>query len=209
MARLARFLAGFAVLHVLVVAAGFLLPLETWKRSRAYEGIVLTFEAQALAARLRPYERDYVLASDGYSSAVTLAYHARRHFPVFGEASSHARHDDILTDYRALDGRNILVLRKTAPREEEYAPYFREVELRPLELRGATFHLVLGRGFDYTAYRDGVLGPVRDKYYAIPAYLPQGACYFCERYFPDGSRACRSRRGGDATAGIASSGLGQ
>jgi hypothetical protein len=25
---------------------------------------------------------------------------------------------------------------------------------------------------------------VRERYYAIPRYLPQGPCYFCERYFP-------------------------
>jgi len=42
---------------------------------------------------------------------------------------------------------------------------------------------VFGRGFHYTAYRDGVLAPMRDRYYRIPAFLPQGACVFCERYF--------------------------
>jgi len=24
---------------------------------------------------------------------------------------------------------------------------------------------------------------VRDRYYRIPAYLPQGRCYLCERHF--------------------------
>ena len=56
--------------------------------------------------RLKPYADDYAFASDGYSNAVTFGYNARRRFSVFGEASSHARHDDILTDYRALAGRN-------------------------------------------------------------------------------------------------------
>ena len=182
--RVLRFLAVFAVLHAAAIAVAAQLPLETWKRARLYRSVVLTFDAGNLLAQLKPYERDYVFASDGYSNAATLAYNARRYFPVFGEASSHARQDDILTDFRELDGRNILVLRKSAPGVDEYAPYFREVELRRIALRGAVFHVVLGRGFDYAAYRDGVLARARDKYYAIPAWLPRGACYFCERYFP-------------------------
>jgi hypothetical protein len=43
---------------------------------------------------------------------------------------------------------------------------------------------VKGTGFDYPAYRDGVLAEVRRKYYAIPTWLPQRACYMCDRYFP-------------------------
>lgn len=190
--RIVRFLAAFAALHVAAVAVVAGLPMETWKKTRLYDGIVLTFDSQNLLELLKPYERDYVFASDGYSNAVTLAYNARRYFLVFGEASSHARHDDILTDFRKLDGRNILVLRKSAPQPQEYAPYFREAEVRRIELRGATFHLVLGRGFDYPAYRDTVLARVRDKYYAIPPWLPQGGCYFCERYFP----GMQCRKGG-------------
>ena len=58
-------------------------------------------------------------------------------------------------------------------------------------MRGATFQLVLGRGFDYVAYRDGVLTAVRDRYYRIPAYLPQGACWLCQRYF--GTTTCPAR----------------
>ncbi len=184
MRRLVRFFAGFAALHVLVIGVTSQLPLELWQKSRLYDGIVLTFEAQTLIDSLKPFERDYVFASDGYSNAVTLGYQARRYFLVFGEASSHARHDDILTDFRALDGRNILVLRKTAPSPGEYARYFRAVETREVQVRGVNFTIVLGRGFDYTRYRDSVLASVRAKYYRIPSWLPQQGCYFCERYFP-------------------------
>jgi hypothetical protein len=33
-----------------------------------------------------------------------------------------------------------------------------------------------------------VLKPVRERFYAIPRYLPQGRCYFCERYL--GAATC-------------------
>jgi hypothetical protein len=118
-----------------------------------------------------------------------MGYNARQYFIVFGEASSHARHDDILTDFRALAGRNILVLRKSEPDPAEYQPYFRRVTIDDFTVRGARFWRVRGEGFDYPAYRDRILAQVKRKYYALPPWLPQTACYFCERYFP--GQACR------------------
>ena len=122
---------------------------------------------------------------------MSASYASGRYFFVFGTASSHARHDDILTDFRTLAGRNILILRKNPPEAAEYAPYFASVEYRQVELYGATFHLVLGRRFDYDRYREAVLRPSRDRYYRMPAYLPLGRCAFCERYFPDEPRPTR------------------
>jgi hypothetical protein len=104
---------------------------------------------------------------------------------VFGTASSHGRHDDIVTDFRKLAGKNILVLRKNPPNPADYTPYFAKVEFRQFELHGATYYLVLGETFDYPGYRREVLRPLRDRYYRIPSYLPIGHCFFCERYFPD------------------------
>ena len=187
--KLRRFFLGFAALHVAAIAVIAMLPVETWQRTRLYDGIVMTVKSQELLERLGPYANDYEFAADGYSPAVTLSYNARRYFFVFGEASSHARHDDIVTDFRRLDGRNILVLRKSPPQDADYRPYFREVEYRSFDLRGATYHLVLGRHFNYPAYRDAILERVRERYYDIPAWLPQSGCYFCQRYFPD--RPCR------------------
>lgn len=182
--RLVNFFIGLAALHILVIIAIAQFPLEAWQRTRLYGGIVLTFENRKLLDQLRPYQEDYLFASDGYSNAVTLGYNARRYFMVFGEASSHARHDDILTDFRALAGKNILVLRMSPPEPGHYEAYFREVDTQRFSVRGANFYRVMGRGFDYPAYRERVLATVRDKYYAIPAWLPRNGCYFCERYFP-------------------------
>ena len=182
--RLGLFFAGFAVLHVAGILVVSRLPLESWQKTRLYDGIVLTFEHKALARELEPYGAEWALAMDGYSNAVTLGYNLRRYVIVFGEASSHARHDDLVTDFRALDGRNILVLRKSVPNAEEYQRYFRQVTVDSFEVRGARFWRVRGEGFDYAAYRDGVLATVRKKYYALPPWLPQTACYLCDRYFP-------------------------
>ncbi|MBV5276856.1 glycosyl transferase family 39, partial [bacterium] len=84
---------------------------------------------------------------------------------MFGEGSFHARQDDFLTDWRAQDGRNVLILRKTAPQLDDYAPYFQQVELKELVLHGALFYRVLGHGFNYAAYHERVLRRVRERFY--------------------------------------------
>ncbi|MCF8178047.1 MAG: glycosyltransferase family 39 protein [Sulfuritalea sp.] len=191
--RLGLFFAGFAALHIAAILVVSRVPLETWQKTRLYDGIVLTFEHQKLAQELEPLfksERgERVLAMDGYSNAVTLGYNLRRYVVVFGEASSHARHDDLVTDFRALAGRDFLILRKSQPHPDDYRRYFRQVSVDSFEVRGARFWRVRGDGFDYPAYREGVLATVRKKYYAIPAWLPQTACYMCDRYFP--GQTCR------------------
>ena len=189
LSRLGVFFAGFATLHVAAILTVSRVPLETWQKTRLYDGIVLSFQHQALARELEPYRKDWVLAMDGYSNAVTLGYNLRQYVMVFGEASSHARHDDLVTDFRTLAGRNILILRKSEPNPDDYRKYFRQLSVDSFEVRGARFWRVKGEGFDYRAYRDEVLAVVRQKYYALPAWLPQTACYMCDRYFP--GETCR------------------
>ncbi|HEY6895863.1 MAG TPA: glycosyltransferase family 39 protein [Rhodocyclaceae bacterium] len=182
LARLGRFFIGFAAIHVLLIVGISFTQLDAYKKTRWYDSAVLAFEARDIAQRLQPYAADYAFASNGYADAVTLGYNARRYFLVFGEASSHARHDDILTDFRALDGKNILILRKSEPGADEYRPYFRELKVETFERHGVTFYQVFGRGFDYPRYRDAILANVGRKYYRIPGWLPQTGCYFFERY---------------------------
>lgn len=185
--RLSGWLGGFALLHLALILAIAQLPLSTWRHSHLYDGIVLTFHTDALVQRLAPYGDDYVLASDGYSDGAVLGFHARRYFPIFGEGASHARQDDLITDFRALDGRNILVLQKTEPEREAFEPYFRRVETLAFQQDGVTFYLVLGHGFDYDTYRQRVLSRIRERFYRFPSWLPPGRCEFCERYFSEES----------------------
>jgi 4-amino-4-deoxy-L-arabinose transferase-like glycosyltransferase len=179
-----RFFAAFALLHVGLAAAVALTPLEVWKDTRSYSRLVFLAEGPALVAALAPQLDGYALAADSYSAAALLAYHTRGAVPVFGPGSSHARHDDILTDWRRYDGRDLLILRRERPPIEDYRRYFRELDIAPLEFAGATFYAVRGRGFDYAAYHEHVLAGVRERYYRIPQFLPTGRCYFFERYFP-------------------------
>lgn len=184
--RLVKWSSAFAILHMLVIVLIAALPMQRWKHTRLYDGIVMTVRADDVLAKLQPYAKDYFFAMEGYSLAATLAYHARRPFAVFGEGSFYARQDDFITDWRAQDGRNILILRKSEPKKFLYTPFFKHIDYSDFEVEGMRYYLVLGQGFDYAAYHEKVLTRIRDRFYRTPAWLPQYGCDFCDRYFPQG-----------------------
>jgi 4-amino-4-deoxy-L-arabinose transferase-like glycosyltransferase len=183
--KMLKFMLGFSALHLLAIVIIAAMPMETWKQHRLYGGIVFMFEPGKIVEQIRPYEQqNFLLATDGYSPSATISYHYGKEFFVFGEGGLHARQDDMLTDFRPFNGRNILTLTKSAPNLQEYTPYFAHVERKSFKVRDTTFYLVLGYEFNYEKYKEGVLRQIMSKYYRIPAWLPHAPCYFCDKYFP-------------------------
>ena len=178
-----RVFALLAVLHAVPVAVIAALPLDTWRSTRFSQRLVFPGRIAELLAAAAPDLSGRVLAVDSYASGALLAYHARRPVPVFGRGTSHARQDDIDTDWRSLAGRDLLILRREAPLPQDYQPYFSRIEVKRIALGGGSYHALLGTGFNYEAYRAGVLADIRQRYYRIPPQLPVGRCYFFERYF--------------------------
>ncbi|MBI2754335.1 MAG: glycosyltransferase family 39 protein [Betaproteobacteria bacterium] len=179
-----RFFAVFAGIHIVAIVVIAALPVEIWKSTPVYGRLVFPGRIGELLTATEPMLKTRILAADSYASAALFAYHARRPVPVFGTGTSHARQDDIATDWRSYAGKDLLILRREAPAAEEYGPFFREIEVRALPLGGGMVYAVLGRDFQYERYRAIVLNAVRDRYYRIPKWLPVGGCYFFERYFP-------------------------
>ncbi|MEW6687881.1 MAG: glycosyltransferase family 39 protein [Pseudomonadota bacterium] len=179
----ARFFGILAVLHVLAIAVAAAMPLEAWRSSSLYARLVFPGRIAELLQAAAPERAGRILAADSYAAAALLAYHTRGPVPVFGAGTSHARQDDIATDWRALEGRDLVILRREAPAADEYRPYFRSIEVKRLALGAGSYHAVIGLGFDYAVYRARVLAQIRERYYRIPGWLPVGRCYFFERYF--------------------------
>jgi hypothetical protein len=178
-----RFFALLSALHVLALAVLMVLPPDTWKSTRFYQRLVFPGRVEELLAAVDADAKGATLAADSYASAALLEYRAHRPVPVFGRGTSHARQSDIDTDWRTQAGKDVVVLRREAPLPQDYRPYFRSIEIKAIPLGGGTYHAVIGRGFDYEAYRAGVLADVRERYYRIPAALPVGKCYFFDKYF--------------------------
>jgi hypothetical protein len=179
-----RWFGVLAVLHTLTIVAVAMLPPDAWPASRFASRLVFPGRIAELAAAVAADHAGRVLATDSYASAALFEYHLREPVAVFGRGTSHARQDDLDTDWRTLEGRDLLILRREPPLAQDYAPYFRAIRIREIALRGGRYHAVLGDGFRYEAYRAGVLADIRDRFYRIPARLPVAGCYFFERYFP-------------------------
>jgi hypothetical protein len=198
-ARLLRSAIGWALvvaaLHWVAIAVLAVVPTERFARWKSYPGLVMTVHGDELLTALEPWRAGHAWATDGYSSAATLGFNDRltrgdgaQRVIVLGPGSSHARHDDLLTDFRELAGRDVLLVLKAPAESGRWERYFERTEHTTVSVRGATFHLVRGLGLRYDAYRDDVLDDVRARWYQLPAWLPSGSCFLCDRYFPE--RSC-------------------
>ncbi len=181
--RSLRFMTVFATLHVLVVVGLLLYPLERLQGHERYADALFYAQPQAVAEALAPLQADHY-AIGSYSRAAVLSYYTGESWSVFGTGAAYGREDDRITDWRARDGESVLILARRYPmRSETLEAYFESLEVLELEIHGAPFHVALGQGFRYSAYRGEVLRPVRERFYRIPAWLPMGGCHFLERHF--------------------------
>lgn len=176
----AKGLALFAGLHVLVVAGLYMTTLDSWRSTKLYPQIIRSYKtAEMLKQVTAP---GVVLMGEAYTPASIFGFERRQYMPVFGIGKFHARQDDMLVDFSFYQGKTIRVILADKPRLAEFEPYFASVRVLSFEQDGVPFYAVEGTGFNYPAYREGVLGTVFKRYFNIPAWLPMTGCPFCERY---------------------------
>ena len=172
-------MALFAGLHVLVVAGLYASSLDDWKNTRLYPQIIRSYKTGEMLAQVAA--PGVVLMAGAYTPASIYGYTLRQYVPVFGPGNFHARQDDMLVDFSLYQGKTVRIVRMDAPPLEDYRPYFDSVQVLRYVQDGVPFYAVEGRGFNYPAYRDGVLATIYRRYYNIPGWLPMTGCPFCER----------------------------
>lgn len=177
------FMMGFGLLHAVVIAALALTPTDVWRDVKAYPDIVFVRHTDEVARALDALDGHLPLFTTSYTSAAMLEHRLQRHVGVFGAGSQHARQDDMLTDFRELGGRDLVIVAASQRELKGFDTFFTRVETNTIVVRGAHYAVMVGRGFDYPRYRQAVLDRIRDRYYRIPAWLPVGRCGFLERYF--------------------------
>lgn len=158
-------------------------PLHILKNHQYYNDLVMAYHGPELYKSIKArYGNDTVLATNGYYTSSAMTYHSGAYFIIFLDDSKHGRYDDKLTDFRKLDGKNILSLH-TLPTDHRYDPYFEKVAYEEMVFKGGTFHIVRGEQFKYAAYHQRYLTKIRKRWYDIPNFLPIGDCYFFDMYF--------------------------
>ena len=124
-ARLVKWSAVFAIVHILFFAVLLSLPTKIWNDTRFSEGVALRFQSNEVLSQILPYEKDYLFAMESFSAAAFMAYKSGQPFALFGRGSFYARQDDFETDWREQNGRNVLILRTSSPEGKDYSSYFR------------------------------------------------------------------------------------
>ncbi|MHC4692570.1 MAG: ArnT family glycosyltransferase [Planctomycetota bacterium] len=175
----------FSLLQVLLVIGASFFPVAKLK------GLISEHDLTSLVTYMRPrevlgplaeYKGRFVLATKSYSRSALLEYYSGERVIVFGKGSKHGRHDDILTDFKELDGKDIVIMRKGTRYDSEFKQCFDRMEIRHFSVENANFTLLLGYGFKYQEYRERYLLTILEKYYQIPDWLPGSRSFFHEKY---------------------------
>jgi 4-amino-4-deoxy-L-arabinose transferase-like glycosyltransferase len=177
-------LAVFAGLHVAVVGALYMTSLDTWRTvaplSKIYPQVIRSYKTADILQQMD--KPGVVLMADAYTAASIYGFERRQYVPVFGLGRFHARQDDMLVDFSIYQGKTIRVITGSPPALDDFKPYFEQVSALTVMQDGVAFYAVQGVGFNYPAYRQGVLGDIFKRFYNIPTWLPMTGCPFCERY---------------------------
>ncbi|WP_068860165.1 ArnT family glycosyltransferase [Perlucidibaca aquatica] len=181
--------------HVVVIFAILLVPYSVWQHQpKVAKDLLAATEAPALLAAARDQlvkeaglspaqAANLPVAARGYTWASVLSYQIKEPVMVIGPGSKYARQDDFWTDFRALDGRSILIYLKRPAELAAVSAWFEQVRTVNVSLHGQRYVFALGEGFNYARYWSQVLVPVRDKFYTAPDWLPVASCPVTERYF--------------------------
>lgn len=177
-------LAVFAGLHVAIVGGLYLTTLDTWRTqaplSKIYPQVIRSYKTADILQQID--KPGVVLMADAYTAASIYGFERRQYMPVFGAGRFHARQDDMLVDFSVYSGKTIRIISGAPPDLDAYKPYFSQVSPLTVMQDGVPFYVVEGVGFNYPAYRQGVLGDIFNRWYNIPQWLPMTGCPFCERY---------------------------
>lgn len=182
--RVTRLTAVFSFLHMLIIVAALLAPIETWRDLPAYQSIAEGARPENVREALAPYLERFVPATRSYSRSAVLSYNLGTNVLVFGGGSKHGRHFDLITDFRSFKDRDMMILETNERAARAAVPYFKRARVVKLVISGTPYHLVLGHEFQYGRYRNRILKKVVERYYTPPAWLPAGGCPLRERYFP-------------------------
>ncbi len=177
-----KFVIVFSILHLSALAFILIsIPGLFEKNSDIHKDIIYGIKNTVILEKLATYRNDYIFATGSYVKSALLSYTSREHVIVLGPGSYHAREDDKRTDFRMLDGKNILLVSEM--NNLDYLQgFFDSVEIKSLKIEGATFYYALGRGFKYNKYRELIIQNTLDRYYRIPEWLPVGQCYMKKMY---------------------------
>jgi hypothetical protein len=168
---------------LIILASPLILDVVAQHHRRSFS-IILAIDPVGVIEELAPYQEQYLLTTSSYAKSASFGYFTGQNVPVIGTGSYHGRQDDLLTDFREFDGRDLMIVTARPERIPDAVNWFAETELVKFTVGGVDFFAILGREFNFSAYRENVLQVIADRYYRMPDWLRPFAttCFFTDRY---------------------------
>jgi hypothetical protein len=178
--KLAKYTFYFTYLHIAIIVTVLLLPVSLFEKHKKYSDIILYTHTDRVCQKLQPYDP---LFTTGYTSAAVLSYYCNKKVGMLMNNSKYGRMDDKLIDIRSLLNKKLYIFFKKTPRKSDLEEIFSSVNIETFTLMGAKFHLAVCEGLNLENYRKKYLDIQKKKFYKIPSWLPNGKCYFLDRYY--------------------------
>ena len=174
----------FTLLHLTCIFIFLHLPTNIWQHNKYFTKINWFFHYDKIAITIKPYiDKGFFLTTPSYSQSYLLTYKYNNPAAVWGTGSVHGRDDDLQTDFKQLDKKNILIVDiNSSINTAAIQPYFLHYQIIKKYLYGMPYNLIFGYNFDYLRYKNTTLKNIYKKYYQIPEYLPRGKFYFKAKY---------------------------
>lgn len=176
-------------IHLVAFLVLFFWPQSEWEKTRVYSRYVLFRHGDEVAQGIEKVwpevnaGKTEFLLTDGYTEASLLHFFMGRHVSVFNGGTKFGRLDDTLTDFKQMAGRDLRVFTHGKDSGNFFARFFDRVDHQEIEVRGARFHLWVGRGFHYEQYRDDKLAQGIALFYPKPSWSEDYVCPVIRKYF--------------------------
>jgi len=166
---------------LLGVKLGLLDPARLVPQAKAQQ-VLMHFDLAdgSFLKALRPLLRDRVPVALEYGIGADLRNDGLDDTVVFSR-SVYGRNDDLFTDFRALEGRNMVIIGNGAKLDaERLSRLFDSSEIKNIRTGRQRYDILLGDGFSYDIYRQNWILPIITNLYDKSPF-PAGAC-FMDRY---------------------------
>lgn len=163
-------------LHLDLIAGAVLVGDE---RAREAD-LSMDIDNGVLVSALRPLAAGRVIASEDYAVAASFDNAGFPESTVLSRSWG-GRNQDMTTDFRALDGRDMLLVGNDPNALHALAEaVFRSYRIVTVTTKRRDHEIILGNGFRYPVYREKWILPVLARVYS-PTVIPSRSCYM-DRY---------------------------
>jgi len=175
----------FTFMHIAILLVALLalkvVPNEYLQKSYFYADIILASESEAVCENIQKYEGDtYAL---GYTNASLLSYFCKEDISMLFNDSKFGRLDDKTVNVKELDTKNMYLFNNRIIYPKELNNVCSDVKIDSFEIQNNLFYMAKCTGFNYKKYKKHHLELQKKRFYTIPEWLPQGECYFLDRYY--------------------------